>query len=774
MANTPEALLQKYDDLSRIAGSLSELGAALQASRSYREPFPWEQWREKLDAQLEQLRERRFRLAFAGGFSVGKSYLVSAFLGRAGLLPSYNKPTTGVCCGIRKGTRRVLEVSYWSRTESDEMQRFYLNELGVPRSVPIAEGPAAVEAMKAQIPVEKRRVIDDYTFLRRAHEKYAHKLGTTHEVEITEVRPEHRAAPSVKDYPWLNYILKVDPTEGEPNQDLLRAIKQVIIHVDSPYLSDTVEILDLPGAGASDPLDGFIQRYFLHKSDGAVVTTRATDPFGEQEQAVIDILRENRGSLAGRVFVTVTMFDRLAGPELEPERLDKEYRALRRRLREDAGLGDDTPFFYVSPFITALAERERTGEKLTENDQKSLAAARAWPAPRTGVADLDRLLGTYKNDGGLPDVRDLLLKSFRSSMVRLKVQQIARGLQHLTHQLEAAYKKRWEAAQRDSAREGARRITAAIKYLHASRDGFTKRSQRFRREVVQKQPFDDAFKQVLDRITQRIQLFMQRCSEDRLRQEFDGLGGGRDPVELLNRFREATEAALLEEFSELIWDRAPRPTFSMTPDDDLDDGLPEAEPDHHPVPPLAPDLRGALRRHIRDGYYAAIGKDELHTLVQNLLPNNPDERVFFQRVFDELDLALEITTRNFVTREALELNDSTEFDDLAKGSSEFPDWARRYGKDYGQAFQKRLERYCRNLKGYLWNLYFKHLEEAEGRLGGFLGSDDLLGLVTVHIDDIELPNAGGALGSPAQLLEHMEKWKTVDAAITTLEREVAG
>lgn len=771
MAKSPEELLQKYEDLSRIYKNLSELGAAIQGAKGYRETFAWDQWKEKLEVQAEQIRERRFRLAFAGGFSVGKSFLVSNFLGKPGLLPSYNKPTTGVCCGIRKGTRRVIEVSYWSRTESDEMQRFYLNEIGIPKSTAIADGPAAIEAMKGQIPIERRRIVDDYNFLRKAHEKFAHKLGTTHEVEMTEIRKEHRSAPNIRDYPWMNYILKVDATEGEPNQDLLRTIKQVVLYVDSPYLTDTVEIMDLPGAGASDPLDGFIQRYFLHKTDGAVVTTRAIDPFGEQEQAVIDILKENRGALVGRVFVTVTMFDRLSGPELEPERLNIEYKSLRRRLRDDAGLGDDTPFFYVSPFVTGISELERAGDKLSDNDQKALNGARSWNAPKTSNPELDRLLLTYKNDGGLPDVRRLLLESFRSHMVRLKISQINKGLQLLTHQLEGTYKKRWETAQRDSAKEGARRFTSAIKYLHASKDNFVKRSQRFRREVVQKQEFNDVFKQVLDRVTQRIGLYMQACNEERLRQEFDGLGGGRDPVELLNRFRESTEAALLEEFSELIWDRAPRPTFA---EDSNGDGMPDEEADHRAVAPLAADQRGLLRKHIRDGYYAMIAKDELHTLVQNLLPNNPDERVFFQRVFEELDLALEITTRNFVTREALELNDSTEFDDLAKGSSEFPDWARRYAKDYGQAFQKRLERYCRNLKGYLWNLYFKHLEEAEGRLGSFLGSDELLGLVTVHINDIEIPAAGGALGSPAQLLEHMEKWKTVDAAITTLDKEVTG
>ena len=773
MARTPDELLLKYEDLGKIARGLSELGAGVASSKGYRETFNWDQWREKLQVQLDQIAERRFRLAFAGGFSVGKSFLLSSFLGKPGLLPSYNKPTTGVACAIRKGTRRTMEVSYWTRTESDEMQRFYLSELGISKSVSIADGPKAIEAAKASIPVEKRRVIDDYNFLRKAHEKFAHKLGTTHEVPMTEVRPEHRAAPTVQDYPWMNYILKVDATEGEPNQDLLRTIRQVVIYVDSPHLTETVEIMDLPGAGATDPLDGFIQRYFLHKTDGAIVTTRATDPFGEQEQAVIDILKESRGALTGRVFVNVTMFDRLSGPEREPERLDKEYKSLRRRLRDEAGLGPDVPFFYVSPFFTSLAERERSGEKLSENDQKGLDACRGWNPPKTGNAELDQVLTIYKNDGGLPETRRQLLESFRMSMVRLKIQQIAKGLQVLAQQVEGTYKKRWESALKDQAKEGAKRYAVAIKYLQQSKDGFAQKSQRFRREKIQKQTFDDVFRAVLDTVGKRIAAYTEKCKEDTLRQEFDGMGGGRDPAELLSRFREATEARIIADFSELIWDKMPRPSFETNDSDG--DGIPDDEVDNspHALPPLNADAKGLLRRHIRDGYYAAIAKDDLLTLVQSLLPNNPEERGFFTRVLEELNLALEITTHNFVTREALELSETTELDDLAKGSSEYPDWARRFGKDYGEVMKKRLERYCKNLKGYLWNLYFKHIEQAETRLAGFLGSNELLSLVMVHIDDIELPSQTGGVGSPAQLAEHYELWKTADAAILTLEREVA-
>ncbi|MEZ6189563.1 MAG: dynamin family protein [Planctomycetota bacterium] len=769
MAQDAEALLAKYDDLNRISSDLSELGRAIETTRAYRAPFNWEQFRQQLDQQAEQIRERRFRLAFAGGFSVGKSYLVNAFLGKRGLLPSYNRPTTGVVCALRRGRRSVMQVTYWTRTESDEMQRFYMNEIGIPRSVPVAEGRQAAQDLRNSLPPEKRRVIDDYENFCRAHERFASKLGQSEDVDVKEVALEHRHDPSVKDYPHLNYIIKVDETQGEPNQDLLRTIKQVVLYVDSPYLTESVEIVDLPGAGATDPIDGFIQRYFLQRTDGVVVTTTAQAPFGEEEGAVVDILKDNHDSLKGRVFVCVTMFDRLGfGTERQPERLDSEYRSLRLKLK-NMGLGD-APFFYMASTFALLAEREKRGEKLSDDELRDLERERAWNVESTKNAELDQLLRFYLEDGGMPEVRRVLLDQFRSSMIRLKIHGIAKALGHLSSQLGGSYRKRWENAAGEQSKQGARRIAHAIRFLNTSADNFVKRSQRFRRENVQKQNFEDTFETVLTRVGERIDAYMELCTEESLRHLHDGLGGGREPVELLSRYREAVERDILNDFYELVWDRMPRPTFDRADDDDF--GL-EVEPEARSVPELSPESRGLLRRHIRDKYYEAIEFSELTGLIQGLLPHNQDEQQIFQRVFGELDLALEITTRNFLMRETLELSDSREIDDLAKGCVQYPDWAKRYARDYASALKVRLKKYCLSLRTYLWNLYYLHLEEAEARLHEFLASDELMGLVTVNLDDISLPSQTGRFGSPAKLLQHFEAWKAIDAAITTLDREVA-
>lgn len=770
--STAEELLVKYDDLQRIATNVEQLGLELAQSKSYRVPFNWDAFRDKLEPLKTEISHRRFRLAFAGGFSVGKSYLVNSFLGKKGLLPSYNRPTTGVVCALRKGRRPTMEVAYWSRTESDEMQRYYLNELGIGKSVAVADGRAAAEEARARLPYEKQRIVDDYINFCRAHERFASKLGATEEVEVRDVKPEHRANPSVRDYPHLRYFIKVDATQGEPNQDLLRAIKQVTLYVDSPYITDTVEIVDLPGAGSTDPIDAFIQRYFLRRTDGVVVVTTAQAPFGEQEEAVVTILKANQESIRGRVFITVTMFDRLDfATERRPDRLDSEFRSLRLKLG-NMGLGE-SPFFYVSAAFGLLAERQKLGEALSEDELKDVDRERNWKPQDSGNAELDHLVKVYREAGGMPEVRRVLLEQFRQNMVRLKLHGIAKGLGALSNQLASSYKKTWESAQIDQSKQGARRVAQAIRFLHSSRDNFTKRSQRFRREAVQKQSFDDVFASVLERITARVGLYMEGCSEEALRHSHDGLGGGREPQELLDRFREATEKQILEDFYSLVWDRMPRPTFQPAAEFEGDGMGQENEPEARRVPELGAGDVGLLRRRVRDGYYEAIKLEELRTLVQSLLPANPEERAVFQRIFEELDLALEITTRNFLMRETLELSDSKEVDDLAKGCVQYPDWPKRYAKDYQNALKVRLQRYCLSLKTYLWNLYFLHLEEAEQRVAAFLGSDELMGLVTVSLDVIELPSQTGRFGSPGKLLDHLERWKTIDAAVTTIEREVA-
>src|SRR5262249_37257224 len=83
-----EKLGSKYDDLARVSTQLSKLTDAIPSSpRAYPEgAIDWRSFRQRLMTQNEAIAERRFRLAFAGGFSVGKSYLVSMFLGRQGLL----------------------------------------------------------------------------------------------------------------------------------------------------------------------------------------------------------------------------------------------------------------------------------------------------------------------------------------------------------------------------------------------------------------------------------------------------------------------------------------------------------------------------------------------------------------------------------------------------------------------------------------------------------------------------------------------------------------
>ncbi|MBI3726167.1 hypothetical protein HY251_19735 [bacterium] len=757
MADQTDRLVAKYDDLARIASQLSRLTDTITTNaRAYPDAtVDWKAFRQKLMVVNEGIAERRFRLAFAGGFSVGKSYLVSLFLGRPGLLPSYNKPTTGVVSGIRKGTRPTMEVHYWTRSDSDDMQRYYLDQLGIPQSVPIGDGPKAVEALRPKLPPQKQNMVTSYFNLLAAHEKYASKLGTTQEVVYNPIQPEHAGNPEkyVDRYPHIQYIIKLD--NPEPNQPLLRTIKQVVLYVDSEYLTDTVEVVDLPGAGAFDPIDTYIQHYFLRKTDGVTVVTNIKRPFDEQESVVVDILKANQDELKGRAFIAMTMFDTLAGPELDPERLLLEFRSIQSNVLQGRIQLPDAPLFYVSPFITSLVEKVQRGEKLSDKESPYYELYQKQSFGKTNDARLDALLEAYRRAGGLPDMRRRLLEHFRGEMVRLKLASITKGLASLSRELEGSFKPRWEKAVKEGGKAEQLKIVGAIKYVSRLRDGFAEKSNKFRKESILKKPFDKVFEQVTQRMAERIKLHLAQCTEAELKKEFETMGGGREPKELLRLFREHAQAAIVDDFSRLIWDRA---------------GDNRVAHDGQPAP-IPQDTLGLLKKHIRDGYYVASGKEELVGAVNALLPNNPDERNAFKRIFDELELCLEITTDNFVTRETLDLNEPV--DSLAQGAAGFPDWAKRYQSGLTQVLTEKLQRYAKNMQGYLWNLYWKHISSAETKVGAFLESEDLLGLVTVNIDDIQL-KADGKTGvfSPKVILEHFTEWKKVDAAITNFEHEL--
>lgn len=758
MANT-EQLVTKYDDLAQISSQLSKLTDSITSTpRAYPEgSIDWRGFRQKLGIQNEAISERRFRLAFAGGFSVGKSYLVSLFLGRQGLLPSYNKPTTGVVTGIRKGTRPYIEVQYWSRADSDDMQRYYLDQLGIPASVPVADGPKAVEAIRSKLPPTKINMANSYFALLAAHEKYASKLGTVQEVPYNPIKREHSGDPEkyLNLYPHIQYIIKIDTPE--PNQPLLRTIKQVILYVDSEYLTDTVEVVDLPGAGAFDPIDTYIQHYFLRKTDGVTVVTNIKRPFDEQESVVVDILKANQSELKGRCFIAGTMFDGLSGDELEPGRLLREFRSIQQNVLQGRINLPDAPLFYLSPYITSLVEKVQRGEKLSEKEQPDYDRFLKLTFEKTGDARLDTLLESYKRGGGLPDMRMRLLEHFRSEMVRLKLQSILKGLQSLSREIESSFKPRWEKAQKEGAKAEQMKVVNTIKYLSRLRESFNDKSAKFRKEQILKKTFDKVFEQVTNRVAERVKLHLAGCNEAALRQEFETMGAGREPKELLRLFRERAQAAIVDDYARLIWDR----TNDVRPQ--ALDGAPA---------PIAADAVGLLKKHIRDGYYGAINQTELMGMVNNLLPNNPEERGQFKRIFDELDLCLEITTDNFVTRETLDLNEPV--DSLAQGAAGFPDWAKRYQQGLTQVLTDKLQRYAKNMQTYLWNLYWKHLVTAESKVAQFLESDDILGLVTVNIDDIHIQMDGKTtVISPKIVLEHASEWKKVDAALTSLESQIA-
>jgi hypothetical protein len=661
----PKNLVSKYDDLARISSQLARLTEAITSNaRAYPDgAIDWKGFRLRLQVQDDAIAARRFRLALAGGNSAERSELVSHFLGRPGLLPRNKRAS--VVTTIRKGTRPATLVQYWSRSESEEIQRACLAALGVPSSVPIGDGPKAVEALRSKLPPALAARASSYLALRAAHEKYASQLGATQEVPLNPIAPEHAGEPEkhVDLYPHVPFLVQIDAPE--PNEPLLRAIKHVVLHVESEHLTDDMEVLDLPGADTTDPIDAYVQQSFLRKADGLAVVTNSKPPLDGQESQVV------------------------------------ELRSIQEKVLPGA------PLFCVSP---------------------------------------------------VNDVGERALGHFRDEIVRLKLESIVKSLQSLSREVEGALKPRWERAAKEGTKAEQMKIVETIQSLSRLREGFLAKSAKFRKEQILKKSFDKVFEQVAQRLVERVKLHLAGCTEAGLRQEFETVGTPRDPKELLRLFHERAQAAIVDDCARLVWDQR----------NDVRPPAREGEP-----PPIPAESVGLLKRLVRDGYHLAVGKDELLGRVDDLLTGDSEERRQLRRIFDELDLCLEVTTQNAVTRETLDLNELV--DSLAQGAAGFPDWARRYQQGLAQVITDRLQRSLRNMQTYLWNLFWKHLLNAEARVARFLESDEVFGLVAVNGDARHVPADGTtAPVSPAVLLEHEADWKKLDAAIVSVDQELKG
>ena len=83
---------------------------------------------------------------------------------------------------------------------------------------------------------------------------------------MTEVRKEHRAAPNVRDYPWMNYILKVDATEGKQSKVVVKELANA--HVAEHCIGSCPSCEGLRRHVALNHLDGIVTVVPVAISDG--------------------------------------------------------------------------------------------------------------------------------------------------------------------------------------------------------------------------------------------------------------------------------------------------------------------------------------------------------------------------------------------------------------------------------------------------------------------------------------------------------------------------
>jgi hypothetical protein len=342
----------------------------------------------------------------------------------------------------------------------------------------------------------------------------------------------------------------------------------------------------------------------------------------------------------------------------------------------------------------------------------------------------DELLGRVFLARDPAEQKRTLLGPFRDERAKARLADAAQGLRDLASQLEASHRARWEQAKKDCESTSRQKVAGALRELTRLREGFREKSERFRKEQVFKKTFDKPFDQATARVVERLKTHLAGCTEAALRQEHETGGVPREPRELLRLFREKAQAAILDDYGRLLWDRGGG------------NG----------------DLSGLLRKLVRDGYFEAVGKSELVAALGTLVPGDPEPVRELERVFHELDVALEVTTDNSVTRETLELHEPT--DPLAQGAAGFPDWAKRYQNGLAQVLTERLQRCSRSMQQYLWGLYWRRLAIAEERVLALLASDELVSLLAVKLGGKEAEETASAV-----LAEHFAAWRRIEQAL---------
>ena len=193
---------------------------------------------------------------------------------------------------------------------------------------------------------------------------------------------------------YLNYGSQADPYN--------RLIREAEIHFPTSALPGEVQMVDLPGLGASTSVDTMVTNEFLGELDGALVLFRGDKLSDSDAEDLLLRMRSYFGSLVGRVWVVITKIDGLTRPQLMGNQVGSSLFSAMSHIHREFGVPLDQ-FYLVSNEYT-----KHESEYIAGTLKVKIDGVNSVPPPFQADPTLKKSFEALLDHGGIPRIRRLV------------------------------------------------------------------------------------------------------------------------------------------------------------------------------------------------------------------------------------------------------------------------------------------------------------------------------------------------------------------------------
>ncbi len=382
-----------------------------------------------IDRAGKRLQKEGYKVAFAGGFSGGKSTLINALLQEPELLPAASGECTLSITQISApegGVDEHVEVTYFTRDDAlrnlIENPRYdavftdkkddVLRDFTADKALMTVKG--SVKAMSKSFDQSQIERLDELKEFLVAIDKFSNRLGTTH---IDSLANADQYQTTDKNDRGMGHLL---------------LIQQVHLFKKNPlFTTDGIEIVDLPGTDSTNPRQRELTHSFMKEAD---VVISVLEPKGFKT-ADIDIQKElgkHHHEIQNKMFFVINMWDKLSRSDITKAEVEKLYIDQIKNKILRAGMSADR-IYLTSAKWTELTEKA-SRVKLSSTERQDLNEFDRGAREKLAGLDLEivpdlleRMKAVY-NDGGVERLRTDLIEYLKEDIERERLRGIHQDL----------------------------------------------------------------------------------------------------------------------------------------------------------------------------------------------------------------------------------------------------------------------------------------------------------------------------------------------------------